>query len=117
MLHSPERIASYCYSKSDKELVTYDTVDVAMRKAQYIKDGNLGYVYFFIENIKNNNSYINLLLLFNSGGMYWELSGDVPTPDRSIVINVALAFQRLDGVSNHLDFPRSKFDNLRNGMN
>lgn len=49
--------------------------------------------------------------------MYWELSGDVPTPDRSIVINVALAFQRLDGVSNHLDFPRSKFDNLRNGMN
>ena len=49
MLNSPERIASYCYSKSDKELVTYDTVDVAMRKAQYIKDGNLGYVYFLLK--------------------------------------------------------------------
>ncbi|TIC71057.1 isomerising glucosamine-fructose-6-phosphate aminotransferase [Wallemia mellicola] len=45
-----EKIASYCYSKNSKELVTYDNVDIALRKAEYIKQNGLG------------------------GGMYWELS-------------------------------------------
>ena len=90
--YSSEKIASYCYSKSSKELVTYDNVDIALRKAEYIKQNGLG------------------------GGMYWELSGDNPEVPKSIVINVALNFTRLDGVNNHIEYPQSRFDNVRNGM-
>ncbi|TIA93707.1 hypothetical protein E3P81_00759 [Wallemia ichthyophaga] len=88
-----DRMASYSYSTSSKEFVTYDNIDIALRKAEYIKSNNLG------------------------GGMYWELSGDHQQTNRSIVVNVALNFGRLDGINNHLEYPHSRFENIRSGLN
>lgn len=75
-------------------MVSYDTPEVASLKADFIaKNGFLG-------------------------GMYWELSGDHKLKTgQAIVPTVASKMGVLDRRSNHLSFPRSKFENLRNGMN
>jgi len=61
--------ASYSYDNGTKTLVTYDTLDMACKKAQYIKQHNLG------------------------GAMWWELSGD-RQDERSIVSNVRIPQQQ-----------------------
>jgi chitinase len=51
--------------------------------------------------------------------MYWETSGDFPSDDpNSIIHAVSSVFAQdgLDSKPNHLSFPNSKYDNLRNGM-
>ena len=48
-------------------------------------------------------------------GMYWELSNDKKGTD-SLVGTVARAFGTLDTTQNHLSYPGSKFDNIRNQM-
>lgn len=51
--------------------------------------------------------------------MYWELSGDKPySSGEAIVPTVASRLGgHLDRRPNHLDYPNSRFDNLRTGMN
>lgn len=56
--------ASYSYDPNTKTLVTYDTLDMAKKKAQWIKEKGLG------------------------GAMWWELSGD-RQDEGSIVSNVS----------------------------
>ncbi|KAK9898804.1 glycoside hydrolase family 18 protein [Cystobasidium minutum MCA 4210] len=88
-----QQVASYSYNPTTRELVSYDTVEVASLKADYI----------------NKNGYL--------GAMYWESSGDKPPHDpEAIVPAVARKLGRLDNRENHLNYPGSKFDNLRNGM-
>ena len=79
-------------------MVSYDTPQVASEKVQYIKKRGLG------------------------GGMWWETSGDKPTNTPESLIK--LVAQGLGGYggknlmqeSNTLDYPQSKYDNLRQGM-
>jgi chitinase len=88
-----QQVASYSYNPSTRELISYDTAEVASLKAEYIK----------------KNGYL--------GAMYWESSGDKTAADKdAIVPTVAGKLGRLDSRENHLQYPGSKFDNLRNGM-
>jgi chitinase len=86
--------ASYCYHPEKKLLVSYDTVGMARRKAQYIKENGLG------------------------GAMWWESSADKPGND-SLIGNVVEVFggpQGLRQEENYVVYPESKYDNLRSGF-
>jgi chitinase len=49
--------------------------------------------------------------------MYWESSGDRGTGDKTAIVpTVAEKLGKLDSRENHLHYPDSKFDNLRNSM-
>lgn len=88
-----EQVASYSYNPSTREMISYDTVEVASLKADYI----------------NKNGYL--------GAMYWESSGDRPINDKeALVSNVGRKLGKADTRENHLTYPNSKFDNLKNGM-
>ncbi|KAL2151126.1 hypothetical protein VTH82DRAFT_6224 [Thermothelomyces myriococcoides] len=85
---------SYCYLPSRRLLVSYDTVDMARWKAQYIKENGLG------------------------GGMWWESSADKEGGE-SLITNVVDVFggpTRLEWSENCITYPFTKYDNLREGF-
>ncbi|QSZ33448.1 hypothetical protein DSL72_005016 [Monilinia vaccinii-corymbosi] len=84
--------ASYSYDSTAKTLVTYDTVEIARKKADYIKKGGLG------------------------GAMWWETSADRPEPEKSLISNVVSVLGTLEGSQNCITYPQSKYDNVRNGF-
>jgi chitinase len=61
-------VASYSYDEAERTMISYDTKDIAARKAQYIKDNGLG------------------------GAMFWETSGDKAGND-SLIGTVSLLLQ------------------------
>lgn len=71
--------------------MTYDDCKSASLKTDWINEQGLG------------------------GAMYWELSGD-KTDREAIVPLVASRFNKLDSRLNHLDYSKSRFDNMRKGM-
>lgn len=79
-------------------MVSYDSPHVASEKVQYIKQLGLG------------------------GGMWWESSGDHPADHDESLINIVV--QGLGGFegrhtehqANELEYPESKYDNLKAGM-
>jgi chitinase len=82
-------------------MVSYDTASIAARKAEYIKHLGLG------------------------GAMWWESSADhAPHGERgeeSLIRVVAEGLggyegRHLEKVENALEYPQSKFENLRKGM-
>ncbi|CAE6496434.1 unnamed protein product, partial [Rhizoctonia solani] len=83
--------SSYSYDSSKKELVSYDTPNIIRQKAAYIKDKGLG------------------------GGMFWELSSDKKGADSLVAIS-ATNIGTLDTTPNHLYYPGSQFDNIKNNM-
>lgn len=91
-----EVVASYSYDPAEKVLVSYDDVGVARKKADYIKEKKLG------------------------GGMWWESSAD-GIGEQSLIGNVVDVLggtngQEIQKLENCLDFPDSKFKNLRDGF-
>ncbi|KAG9626662.1 hypothetical protein KCU64_g18656, partial [Aureobasidium melanogenum] len=89
-------IACWSYDSLNKLMVTYDTSYSASAKADYIKQRKLG------------------------GATWWESSGD-RTDDRSIINSVVDRFKlaradRMDNTFNLLQYPSSKYDNVRNGF-
>jgi chitinase len=85
--------ASWCYSTSAQQLISYDTVDMVKQKADYAKKNGLG------------------------GGMWWETSGDKPVGGGSLIETWVNAHGgQLEQQQNCLDYPESKYDNIRNGM-
>ncbi|KAJ1326096.1 Glycosyl hydrolases family 18 [Microdochium nivale] len=88
--------ASYSYSAGSRTMITYDTPEVAARKAAYIRDKGLG------------------------GGMWWESSADFAAgDDKSLISTVVKGLggaAALDGTQNCVAYPQSKYDNLRNGF-
>ncbi|KAG8703022.1 hypothetical protein FRC08_003114 [Ceratobasidium sp. 394] len=83
--------SSYSYDSSKKELVSYDTPNIIRQKAAYIKSKGL------------------------AGGMFWELSSDKKGADNLVAISAA-GIGALDTTPNHLYYPYSQFDNIKNNM-
>ncbi|KIY50369.1 glycoside hydrolase family 18 protein [Fistulina hepatica ATCC 64428] len=100
--------ASWSYDYTRREMVSFDSPEVAQWKGAWIAQQGLG------------------------GSMFWELSGDKggerPAMEDSaslgkqyvdgpnLVSTVKQAMGTLDMSSNWLEYPNSKFDNLRQGM-
>ncbi|KAK3385340.1 endochitinase [Podospora didyma] len=94
VLHDDEAGASYCYHPERKTLVSYDTVQMARRKAEFIKERGLG------------------------GGMWWESSADKESGE-SLIGNVVDVFGgpcALKHDNNCISYPNTKYDNLKNGF-
>ncbi|KAH7918608.1 glycoside hydrolase family 18 protein [Leucogyrophana mollusca] len=83
--------SSYSYDSSKKELVSYDTPDIVKMKAEYAISNQL------------------------AGSMFWDLSTDKVGSD-SLVQTSANAYGFLDSTQNHIHYPESKWDNIRNNM-
>ncbi|KAG8739900.1 hypothetical protein FRC10_004999 [Ceratobasidium sp. 414] len=84
-------VASYSYNSATKELISYDTPDIAKMKADYIVKKGL------------------------AGAMFWELSGDKTGSD-SLVRTTAQNMGGLDNTPNHIYYPYSQFDNIKNNL-
>ncbi|CAA7263156.1 unnamed protein product [Cyclocybe aegerita] len=97
---------SWSYDPAKREMISFDSENIARLKGQYIKRENLG------------------------GSMFWELSGDKgssregmesgpgkdPQPGNSLVAIVKNAMGGLEKSSNWLSYTDSKFDNLKKGI-
>ncbi|KFY59720.1 hypothetical protein V497_04123 [Pseudogymnoascus sp. VKM F-4516 (FW-969)] len=83
--------ARYSYDPASKELISFDTVEDAKTKAEYVKSKGLG------------------------GAMYWETSAD-RKGDQSLIGTFAGSFGGLEKSENLLSYPKSKYANLVAGM-
>lgn len=98
--YDSEAVASWSYNSKTRTMVSYDTPQAASQKAEYIKNNGLG------------------------GAMWWETSGDQPSNNSTGQSLIELVVQGLGGYEgknlvqrqNILDYPNSKYDNLRSGM-
>lgn len=92
--------ASWCYNGSDRTMVSYDNVAMGEMKLDFIKQHQLG------------------------GGMWWETSGDkggkaANKADGSLIgtfVEGVGGPSALDQSENAIDYPDSKYDNLRTGF-
>lgn len=89
--------ASYCYDGSaSRTMVSYDTAPMARRKAEWLASRGLG------------------------GAMWWESSGDRDEASgQSLIANVVDALGgtgALDRKENCIEYPQTKYDNLRAGF-
>ncbi|KAL1303284.1 hypothetical protein AAFC00_006690 [Neodothiora populina] len=91
-----EALASWCYDAANRTMVTYDTPANAAAKVEYIKKRQLG------------------------GAMWWESSGDKTGDDSLINLTVhglgGYEGRHMDTTPNVLEYPHSKYDNLRAGF-
>ncbi|KAF7714929.1 Chitinase [Penicillium ucsense] len=95
-----EADASWSYDPSSRTMVSYDTVEMCQRKAAFVRYRQLG------------------------GGMWWESSGDKggkeADPGQGSLIGTFVngigGTSVLDGIENALEYPESKYDNLRAGF-
>jgi chitinase len=105
--HDKNAIASWSYDPQKKEMISFDTEEIGSWKGAWIKEEGL------------------------RGSMFWELSGDKGSgprngmeggegkeekPGRSLVKVVKQAMGPLDQTPNWLRYERSRFDNMRKGM-
>lgn len=78
--------------------MSYDTPQVATQKVEYIKHNGLG------------------------GAMWWESSGDHPQEHDESLIKITVEGlggyngRHMEHRENCLDYPESKYENLRKGM-
>ncbi|KAF8210281.1 glycoside hydrolase [Mycena galopus ATCC 62051] len=101
-----QAVASWTYDYQKKEMISFDTEEVARWKAEWIRKEALG------------------------GAMFWELSGDKespregmegghgkdPQPGRSLVKVVQETMGEPDRSPNWLRYEGSRFENMRKGM-
>lgn len=79
-------------------MISYDTPQVVCQKINYIKNSRLG------------------------GAMFWETSGDRPCLSGDSLIDIAAKHlggqdrSQMEQSENSLEYPLSKYDNLRLGM-
>lgn len=81
----------YSYDSSTKELISFDTPAMISTKVDYLKGKGLG------------------------GSMFWEASADKTGSD-SLIGTSHRGLGSLDSVQNYLDYPDSKYDNIKKGM-
>ncbi|KAJ6499902.1 glycoside hydrolase [Mycena vitilis] len=106
LFRDEKAIASWSYDYEKKEMISFDTEEVARWKGEWIRKEGLG------------------------GAMVWELSGDKgsaregmeggpgkdPQPGQSLVKVIQEVMGAGDTSSNWLKYERSRFDNMRAGM-
>ncbi|KAF7321311.1 Glyco-18 domain-containing protein [Mycena kentingensis (nom. inval.)] len=106
MFRDEKALASWSYDYETREMISFDSEEVAAWKAHWIKDEGLG------------------------GAMVWELSGDKggtregmeggpgkePQPGKSIVKILHQEMGHPDREHNWLRYDESVFDNMRQGM-
>ncbi|KAI9834249.1 MAG: hypothetical protein M1819_003087 [Sarea resinae] len=88
--------ATYSFDPQQRIMVSYDTVEMARRKARFVEENALG------------------------GAMWWESSAD-KEGDASLISTVFKELGghdggRMDRSLNTLVYPQTKYDNLRNGF-
>ncbi|KAJ7599302.1 glycoside hydrolase family 18 protein [Mycena floridula] len=83
-------VSSYSYDSATKELVSYDTPNTVKLKAKYM----------------NHRGF--------AGSMFWDLSTDKKGADS--LIKVAQDVGAMEDTPNHINYPNSKWDNIRNNM-
>ncbi|KAK6534922.1 hypothetical protein TWF281_006222 [Arthrobotrys megalospora] len=85
-------IAAWSYDAAARLMVSFDTPDVAKWKAQYIMSKRLG------------------------GAMWWETSGDKVGSESLVqaVVDTLGGTKALDNKKNTIQYPGSKYDNVRN---
>ncbi|MCJ1233820.1 hypothetical protein MMC14_001778 [Varicellaria rhodocarpa] len=85
--------ASWSWDEANKVVVSYDNQEIAEKKVEFIRREGLG------------------------GAMWWESSGD-KGGEGSLIATVAngLGRRNMDGAHNTLEYPESKYDNLRKGF-
>ncbi|PBK67315.1 hypothetical protein ARMSODRAFT_1020787 [Armillaria solidipes] len=91
VFENTDDVSSYSYDWSCRELVSYDTPNIVALKAKYINDCGL------------------------AGSMFWELSTD-KVGSESLVGTAAGVLGALDKTKNHINYPNSKWDNIRSNM-
>ncbi|KAL4808205.1 glycoside hydrolase superfamily [Aspergillus unguis] len=88
--------ASYSYDEGKKEFISFDSVPTVKRKGQYLRRAGLG------------------------GGMWWESSGDRKVGEKGSLIEALVesfgGVERLDKSENLIEYPASRYQNLRNGL-
>lgn len=87
--------ASWCYRTDSQMMISYDTAQMIQVKAQYAKQKQLG------------------------GGMWWETSGDRKVGAGSLIetfVNSYGGAHALAEEQNCLEYPESKYENIRGGM-
>lgn len=92
--------ASWSYDSGSRTLISYDNNEAVRVKADFIRDRELG------------------------GGMWWEASGDkgdrnANAQDGSLIgafVDAVGGVDALDQMGNAIDFPESKYDNIRSGL-
>ncbi|KAF8201052.1 glycoside hydrolase superfamily [Mycena galopus ATCC 62051] len=84
-------VSSYSYNAAIEELVSYDTPDIVTLKAKYTETKGL------------------------AGSMFWDLSTD-KVGAQSLVGVSAGVFGALDTTQNHIHYPDSEWDNIRDNM-
>jgi len=89
--YDEEACASYSYDAAKRQLITYDTVEMARKKADWIKMERL------------------------AGAMFWESSSD-RTGEESLIGNVVEVLGEMECTKNCLEYPQSKYENLRKGF-
>ncbi|KAJ9103332.1 hypothetical protein QFC20_004809 [Naganishia adeliensis] len=97
VIEDAQRGSSYTYNPHAKELISYDSPNIAVAKAQYINRNNLG------------------------GAMFWSLELDRrPGEDQEMPALIPLMARQMEGgllgSENELSYPFSKYDNLRSGQ-
>ena len=90
--YNPVIGASWSYDAASKIMISYDTPAMAQQKLQYIVDKKLG------------------------GAMWWEANGDNNSTTGRSLVQLTTSSINLDNVQNVLDYPQSKYDNIKNGM-
>jgi len=86
--------ASYCQDECKRKIVSYDTVPMARRKTEWLKEKGLG------------------------GAMWWESSAD-GQGEKSLIGNVVECLggrHCLDHQANCICYPQTKYENLRAGF-
>ncbi|TFK97754.1 glycoside hydrolase superfamily [Pterulicium gracile] len=86
-----KELTSWSYDAAKREFVSYDTPAIIKLKTQWANSKNL------------------------AGTFFWELSTD-KTGSESLVSTTANALGGLDQTKNHINYPNSKWDNIRNNM-
>lgn len=93
--HDRDIGASWNQDAGGKTMVSYDTADLVRQKAMYVQEERLG------------------------GGMWWESSGDRKIGEGSLIetfVNNVGGPKCLDKRQNCLNYPNSKYENLRKGF-
>lgn len=87
--------ASWSHHAGTRTMVSYDTAKVVEQKARFVREMGLG------------------------GGMWWESSGDRKIGEGSLIeafVHGVGGTKTLDEALNCLDYPESKYENLRKGF-